>query len=193
MDDTLYGLSAEDVERLRKLLAAYETGELKVGQPQDLVPIVNVGESVPTYVGITQEEIEAVFDTAPGTGDVKITALVPPDLTEKDFIVEACNFSSSPIASGSYVALIRDPYSGKYFITTGGGGFPKVIEGTLDEALTVGGSADVTVWDAFGDDTEETITVEDKAGWAAPIGTYVMAIQISALHSYRPIVIGCVS
>lgn len=155
-----------------------------------------IGKTTSDITGLyyeTEEEIEYAYA---GSGTIEFYKLLPyetagPELNPTTITETAYNLTEDVIPTDTWVTLVRDPYSGKLFATQGGGGGSDMIEGELTEALTAHGDALVATYDSAGEFTGDTVLVEDKAGFAAASGQYVMAARIGSGFTYRPIVIGC--
>ena len=64
------------------------------------------------------------------------------------------------------------------------------VEGKLDGAMTAGGSATLSVWEA-GADTGRNVTVYDKCQWNVPAGAWVEAVPKVEDRQWRPVAASC--
>lgn len=109
----LFAFTEEQVERLMAMLHVFESGSFNQQVPPD---VIYPGYPLFTRLALTLEDIPPIFANIPGTGDVVIEA-VDDDTTEIDdseagTIETALNIGTGPILAGTYVALVRDPFSG---------------------------------------------------------------------------------
>lgn len=121
MQDEMFALSERDVERIKALLDAFESGRLN--------PRLDTGSArrnVPHYTGlvIADEEIPGMSGTTPGTGNattqiiangydvfaMKETDTVIPGNAVSDTLL--ANLSSGAISSGVLCVTVREPVSG---------------------------------------------------------------------------------
>lgn len=121
----LYALTDQQWVRLRKLINAYESGNLRFQAPTEWEP--NRASAVATYLGSANSQIAAVQKTTvggqqvmtPGSGQVtRYTFDDNNNLTGAGVdAITAFNVSTTSIAVNSFVTVVRDPYSGYFIIT----------------------------------------------------------------------------
>ncbi len=146
-------LDAKGVERLKKLLTAWETGRLNQTQPQ--MP-VSAGEPVVIYLGQTTEDIDALTGDTPGSGSVELYSIDDGgDLADMDLEDTAYNLFAADIPDDSTVAMVREPISGNLVIVaTSDNLFPLTVEttnnGTGDSTVTTPGVGTLLVDQASG-------------------------------------------
>lgn len=117
MANEVFGISAADAPRLKRLLDAFESGELHEGflsRRSPLGPIPNV------YIGRTESAISATvgstFGVAAGSGTVSIAKLSSTDSIEDAGFDETAYTLGAAVSTGKFVGMVRDPFSGKLIV-----------------------------------------------------------------------------
>ena len=111
----LYGFTEDQVKRIENVVRIVET---LLPTPDVRPPAENL-PSLWTYIAQATEEIPALSGDDPGKGSAKIHNLNLDDesLDEKNLDdINIFNLSLEKIPDDSYLAVIRDPYSGRFFV-----------------------------------------------------------------------------
>lgn len=116
----IFGLTDRDVERIRKLLNAYEQGRFN----QKPTPLRSpTGVAVDCYIAVTEEAVPAN-----GSGSASLhTVEDDGTTTDRNFTITIWNLTENIIPAHELVYLIREPFSGRYVAiydaaTSGGSG-----------------------------------------------------------------------
>ena len=149
-DDELFGFDADQVERLGRLLAAWEAGRFNTSP----VPVpTNLGQAIPIYLGNVSTDISAMSSDNPGSGSVDLVMMDPDGLflapTGQNITV--FNIFEFVVQAGDWIILVRDPGSGQYFVVYPGLIPPNMYSGYLtssddDDSGSGGTSYDVTLY-----------------------------------------------
>jgi hypothetical protein len=106
-------LDQADVDRIARMLRSFEAGELYQQPNTYLVPR---GVPIESYVGLVAEPF-AASDGEPTQGLVSLMSDDGVDMgTESKNVIEALSLWSEAIPICAWVYLIRNPYSGSYFV-----------------------------------------------------------------------------
>ena len=116
MPDDLFVLSKKDINKLKSNI---KLTELNQNQP----PAQKKNAALNTYMGKVTEEISAIDEDTPGEGEVELTFVNSTgDLETKTLTKTVYNISNQTYAVDSYIQMMREPISGKYFAITAGAG-----------------------------------------------------------------------
>lgn len=110
--------SDRNIERIKKLLRDYEAGKFFQVQQQNK----NSKAPVETYVAKVTSEVSAYEDGTIGDGEARIQTLVSADLENGNHTITVYSYSATAIPVNTFINVVREPISGKYFICQGGSG-----------------------------------------------------------------------
>jgi len=109
----LYALDGSEVERLRNLLTAFESGRLN----RDVRPFPEYrNPPLETWVGQTNAYFPAMTGVTPSSGQATIWNLFQGNLIQSDQTYTVYNLWDYDIGPGQFVMLNREPSSGYLFI-----------------------------------------------------------------------------
>lgn len=115
MANEVFGISAADVPRLKRLLDAFESGELHEGFLSRRSPL---GDIPNRYLGWTETTITAAsgstWGASVGSGTVSIAQISSSDTIEDaGFDETVYNIAQVSVSTGKWVQMQRDPFSGR--------------------------------------------------------------------------------
>lgn len=161
----LYGLTMEEVTRLKKLLGAFENGRLFTDDPPRHRA---TAAPIEAYIGQTTSSVTVPSGSTPGQGTAQLyafTQITGGVLTGSGVTKTVYNVGNS-VASSSWVTLQRDPYSGNLFTLQAGGGDIGVVTDRFGmPTATITGVQSIVTW------AQPALNVGYDTGSFAPVAT----------------------
>jgi len=158
----------DDIRRLRKMLDAFEHGQLG---PPSTPETRRISSAIPTFVAKTTGTISAVSGDTPGSGTVDLHKLDnDDDLIDLNESVTAFNLSDTSIGTDTFIGLLREHVSGKLVISAIAGGGDTSFWAKITGCVFTSGSCSWTEQDPSGLGWEDTPSGQSGSGALASSG-----------------------